>query len=127
MENGSPIERKNWFPNIEPLFKLLSYENVPPYLKVYLTDFVVLTHILSLIMLSNIKRFLLGSLPDSLCIFVLKGALRNAIAAFVLVSPVMKDTIWRYLEQYDLPVVVGPNAGNSGHSMDTQVSYLASA
>ncbi|GLT26191.1 hypothetical protein SLA2020_012740 [Shorea laevis] len=33
MENGNPIERKNWFPDIEPLFKLLSYENVPPYLK----------------------------------------------------------------------------------------------
>lgn len=34
MENGNPVERKNWFPEIEPLFKLLSYENVPPYLKV---------------------------------------------------------------------------------------------
>lgn len=34
MENGNPIERKTWFPDIEPLFKLLSYENVPPYLKV---------------------------------------------------------------------------------------------
>ncbi|KAL0339075.1 UNVERIFIED_CONTAM: Nuclear pore complex protein [Sesamum angustifolium] len=82
VENGNPIERKNWFPDIEPLFKLLSYENVPPYLK---------------------------------------GALRNAIATFVQVSPIMKDTIWRYLEQYDLPVVVGPNVGNSGSAMDTQV------
>ncbi|XP_048134215.1 nuclear pore complex protein NUP205 isoform X2 [Rhodamnia argentea] len=69
MENGSPTERKNWFPDIEPLFKLLSYENVPPYLK---------------------------------------GALRNAIATFVPVSPVHRDTIWSFLEQYDLPVVVGP-------------------
>lgn len=34
MENGNPIERKNWFADIEPLFKLLGYENVPPYLKV---------------------------------------------------------------------------------------------
>lgn len=34
MENGNPVERKNWFLDIEPLFKLLSYENVPPYLKV---------------------------------------------------------------------------------------------
>lgn len=34
VQNGNPIERKNWFPDIEPLFKLLSYENVPPYLKV---------------------------------------------------------------------------------------------
>ncbi|KAL6558481.1 hypothetical protein OROMI_018831 [Orobanche minor] len=82
VENGSHIERKNWFPDIEPLFKLLSYENVPPYLK---------------------------------------GAMRSAIAAFVHVSPVMKDTIWRYLEQYDLPVVFGPNGENSGHAMDTQV------
>ncbi|KAK6156483.1 hypothetical protein DH2020_010731 [Rehmannia glutinosa] len=82
VENGSPIERKNWFPDIEPLFKLLSYENVPPYLK---------------------------------------GALRGAIATFVRVSPVMKDTIWRYLEQYDLPVVVGPVVGNNRHAMDTQV------
>ncbi|KAL6555058.1 hypothetical protein OROGR_006316 [Orobanche gracilis] len=82
VENGSRIERKNWFPDIEPLFKLLSYENVPPYLK---------------------------------------GAMRSAIAAFVHVSPVMKDKIWRYLEQYDLPVVFGPNDENSGHAMDTQV------
>ncbi|GFP89371.1 nuclear pore complex protein nup205 [Phtheirospermum japonicum] len=78
VENGSPVERKNWFPDTEPLFKLLSYENVPPYLK---------------------------------------GALRSAIATFVRVSPVMKDKIWRYLEQYDLPV----NVGSSEHAMDTQV------
>lgn len=38
MENGNSIERKNWFPDIEPLFKLLSYENVPPYLKVNSCD-----------------------------------------------------------------------------------------
>ncbi|KAK4781282.1 hypothetical protein SAY87_017388 [Trapa incisa] len=74
MENGNPIERKDWFPDIEPLFKLLSYENVPPYLK---------------------------------------GALRNAIATFIHVSPTLKDTIWRFLEQYDLPVVVGPPVGNT--------------
>lgn len=34
VENGNPTERRTWFPDIEPLFKLLSYENVPPYLKV---------------------------------------------------------------------------------------------
>lgn len=34
MENGNPTERKKWFPDIEALFKLLYYENVPPYLKV---------------------------------------------------------------------------------------------
>lgn len=82
MENGNPIERKNWFPEIEPLFKLLSYENVPPYLK---------------------------------------GALRNAIAAFIHVSPVMKDNIWRLLEQYDLPVVVGTHVGNTAQPIAGQV------
>ncbi|XP_021276501.1 nuclear pore complex protein NUP205 isoform X2 [Herrania umbratica] len=80
--NGNPIERKNWFPDIEPLFKLLSYENVPPYLK---------------------------------------GALRNTIATFVRVSPILKDTIWTYLEQYDLPVVVGSHIGIGGQPMAAQV------
>ncbi|KAJ4837663.1 hypothetical protein Tsubulata_013874 [Turnera subulata] len=82
MESGHPDERKNWFPDIEPLFKLLSYENVPPYLK---------------------------------------GALRNAIATFIHVSPTIKNAIWSYLEQYDLPVVVGTQAGSSGQPMATQV------
>lgn len=82
VENGNPIDRKNWFPDIEPLFKLLSYENVPPFLK---------------------------------------GALRDAIAVFIQVSPLMKDTIWGYLEQYDLPVVVGPQVGNTTQSISTQV------
>lgn len=36
----------------------------------------------------------------------------------------MKDTIWRYLEQYDLPVVVGHLAGSTGQPMTTQVRYL---
>ncbi|GAB4828290.1 hypothetical protein Ancab_035204 [Ancistrocladus abbreviatus] len=82
IENGNPIERRNWFPDIEPLFKLLSYENVPPYLK---------------------------------------GALRDAIATFLKVSPLMKDTIWSFLEQYDLPVVVGPQVGTSNQPISTQV------
>ncbi|XP_047339294.1 nuclear pore complex protein NUP205 isoform X2 [Impatiens glandulifera] len=82
VENGNPAERKNWFSDIEPLFKLLGFENVPPYLK---------------------------------------GALRNAISTFVRVSPSLRDNIWSYLEQYDLPVVVGPNIGSSGQSMTTQV------
>ncbi|KAL5547863.1 hypothetical protein UlMin_003094 [Ulmus minor] len=82
VQNGSPVERKNWFPDIEPLFKLLGYENVPPYLK---------------------------------------GALRNAIATFVHVSPDLKDTIWSYLEQYDLPVVAGSHAGKSAQPMAVQV------
>ncbi|KAJ6381682.1 hypothetical protein OIU77_030370 [Salix suchowensis] len=82
IENGNPVDRKNWFPDIEPLFKLLSYENVPPYLK---------------------------------------GALRNAIATFVRVSPVLRDATWSYLEQYDLPVVVGAQVGNSAQPIGTQV------
>ncbi|KAJ0815972.1 putative nucleoporin [Helianthus annuus] len=79
VENGNPIERKTWFPDIEPLFKLLSYENVPPYLK---------------------------------------GALRTSISTFINVSPNLKDTIWGFLEQYDLPVVVGSQVGQM---MGTQV------
>ncbi|KAG9451145.1 hypothetical protein H6P81_011110 [Aristolochia fimbriata] len=82
VENGNPVERKKWFPDIEPLFKLLNYENLPPYLK---------------------------------------GALRNTIAAFVKVSPVLKDIIWRYLEQYDLPVVVGSTSVNNMQQFSTQV------
>uniref|UniRef100_A0A6N2K971 Uncharacterized protein n=1 Tax=Salix viminalis TaxID=40686 RepID=A0A6N2K971_SALVM len=82
IENGNPVDRKNWFPDIEPLFKLLSYENVPPYLK---------------------------------------GALRNAITTFVHISPVLRDATWSYLEQYDLPVVVGAQVGNSAQPIGTQV------
>ncbi|CAI0542934.1 unnamed protein product [Linum tenue] len=81
IEHGPPTERKDWFPEIEPLFKLLSYENVPPYLK---------------------------------------GALRDAITTFVRVSPVLKDSIWRYLEQYDLPVVLGGNSGTGAQVYDMQ-------
>ncbi|GFY80913.1 nuclear pore complex protein [Actinidia rufa] len=85
VENGNPVERKNWFPDIEPLFKLLSYENVPPYLK---------------------------------------GALRNAIATFVRVSPTLKDTVWSYLEQYDLLVVVRPHIGSSTQPVTAQMCNL---
>jgi nuclear pore complex protein Nup205 len=74
MEMGNEMERSQWFPDIGPLFKLLSYENVPPYLK---------------------------------------GALRNAIATFVPISPAMKDKVWSLLEQYDLPVVATPLLSNS--------------
>jgi nuclear pore complex protein Nup205 len=69
MERGNAMERSQWFLDIEPLFKLLSYEIVPPYLK---------------------------------------GALRDAIATFVIVSPGMKNKVWSLLEQYDLPVVATP-------------------
>lgn len=48
---------------------------------------------------------------------LLQGALRNAITTFVRFSPVLKDTIWSYLEQYDLPVVIG----NSAQPMSAQV------
>ncbi|KAK8962834.1 hypothetical protein KSP40_PGU009570 [Platanthera guangdongensis] len=82
VENGDPIERKKWFLDIEPLFKLLSYENVPPYLK---------------------------------------GALRDAISSFIGISPSFKDTIWSYLEKYDLPVVVGPPPGTRALQLPSQV------
>lgn len=37
------------------------------------------------------------------------------------VSPVMKDAIWTYLEQYDLPVVVSPHVGSNAQAVSTQV------
>ena len=52
-----------------------------------------------------------------------QGALRDAIAVFIQVSPLMKGSIWAYLEQYDLPVVVGPQVGNTTQPISTQVSY----
>lgn len=51
---------------------------------------------------------------------LMQGALRNAISTFIQVSPELKDSIWTFLEQYDLPVVVGPEA-QSSPSMGTQV------
>ena len=53
----------------------------------------------------------------------MQGALRNAITTFVQVSPALKDTIWSYLERYDLPVVVGP-LGSSAQQMSTQVHMV---
>ncbi|KAL4589768.1 hypothetical protein LXL04_002678 [Taraxacum kok-saghyz] len=82
VENGNPIERKTWFQDIEPLFKLLSYENVPPYLK---------------------------------------GSLRDSILTFIHVSPNLKDTVWGFLEQYDLPVVVAPQITPGTQMMTSQV------
>ena len=34
IEKGDALERMQWFESIEPLFKLLRRENVPPFLKV---------------------------------------------------------------------------------------------
>ncbi|XP_031489765.1 nuclear pore complex protein NUP205 isoform X2 [Nymphaea colorata] len=83
MQKGNPLERSKWFPDIEPLFKLLGYENVPPFLK---------------------------------------GALRNTITTFVENTPILKDTIWSFLERYDLPVVVGPPPiGNQSQQLQMQV------
>lgn len=56
-----------------------------------------------------------------------QGALRNAIAAFIHVSLVTKDNIWRLLEQYDLPVVVGTHVGNTAQPIAGQVSFLCNA
>nr|AFJ66182.1 hypothetical protein 11M19.28 [Arabidopsis halleri] len=88
VENGNPTERKNWFPDIEPFFKLLGYENIPPYLK---------------------------------------GALRKTIAAFVYVFPEMRDSIWAFLEQYDLPVVVGSPVGKSDQSSQVERIFSVSS
>lgn len=55
---------------------------------------------------------------------IFQGALRNAIATFVHASPTLKDTIWSLLEQYDLPVVVGPPAGNTVQPI-SPVSFLS--
>ncbi|CAJ1975462.1 unnamed protein product [Sphenostylis stenocarpa] len=57
----------------------------------------------------------------SYALHLMLGALRNAIATFIQVSPILKDSIWTYLEQYDLPVVVGPDIQNNPQSMGTQV------
>lgn len=54
-----------------------------------------------------------------MCILYWQGALRNAIASFIQVAPILKDTIWSYLEQYDLSVVGPPS--NNGQQMSTQV------
>ncbi|GBG63334.1 hypothetical protein CBR_g37692 [Chara braunii] len=75
MEEGKESERAQWFPDIEPLFKLLPYENVP---------------------------------------LTLKGALRNAIAAFIPVSAAMRDHVWGLYLKYDVvltaPIQAGPSA-----------------
>jgi nuclear pore complex protein Nup205 len=42
----------------------------------------------------------------------MQGALRNAIATFVPISPAMKDKVWSLLEQYDLAVVATPLLSN---------------
>ncbi|KAG0486478.1 hypothetical protein HPP92_008573, partial [Vanilla planifolia] len=48
-------------------------------------------------------------------------ALRDAISSFIGISPVLKDTIWGYLEKYDLPVVVGLPSGTSVFQLPSQV------
>ena len=53
----------------------------------------------------------------NMCLKHVQGALRNSITAFIKVSPLLKDAIWNYLEQYDLPVVTAP----LGHHTATQV------
>ncbi|EFJ32372.1 hypothetical protein SELMODRAFT_439663 [Selaginella moellendorffii] len=74
LEAGSEVERALWFPDIEPLFKLLPFENVPPYLK---------------------------------------GSLRNAISAFVPLSPVIRDRVWSLLDAYDLPLSAATTLGGA--------------
>ena len=61
---------------------------------------------------------------DEVCCMLTQGALRNAIATFINVSPVLKDAIWSYLERYDLPVVVGSQVGKGSQTMAAQVCCL---
>ncbi|KAL3530713.1 hypothetical protein ACH5RR_010035 [Cinchona calisaya] len=49
-----------------------------------------------------------------------------SISTFVKVSPARRDSVWTYLEQYDLPVVVGPQVGNSVQLMSRQIGMLDS-
>jgi nuclear pore complex protein Nup205 len=56
----------------------------------------------------------------NMCLKHVQGALRNSITAFIKVSPLLKDAIWNYLEQYDLPVVTAP----LGHHTATQVPLM---
>lgn len=130
MENGNPVERKNWFPDIEPLFKLLSYENVPPYLKVCVSIMCFSIIIVAVPSCSisyldvSIKN--LWKLFETVSFMISQGALRNAIATFVNVSPDLKDIIWSYLEQYDLPLVVGSSMSQSvSKSTTAQVSLFS--
>ncbi|KAH7280638.1 hypothetical protein KP509_36G007000 [Ceratopteris richardii] len=84
MKFGNKHEKSQWFPDIEALFKLLPYENVPPFLK---------------------------------------GALRDAIATFSGVSPLMNERIWSFLEQYDLPMTVAPTTTRYGVQPHTAQVY----
>jgi nuclear pore complex protein Nup205 len=56
----------------------------------------------------------------NMCLKHVQGALRNSITAFIKVSPLLKDAIWNYLEQYDLPVVTA----TLGHHTATQVPLM---
>ncbi|VVB01701.1 unnamed protein product [Arabis nemorensis] len=47
---------------------------------------------------------------------LLQGALRKTIAVFVYIFAEMRDSVWDFLEQYDLPVVVGSTVGKSDQS-----------
>ncbi|KAL3530980.1 hypothetical protein ACH5RR_010302 [Cinchona calisaya] len=52
------------------------------------------------------------------------GALHRTIATFVEVSPSLKNAIWTYLEQYDVPVDFGSVVWNSVWPMTTQESQI---
>lgn len=51
--------------------------------------------------------------------------MRDSISTFIHISPNLKDTVWGFLEQYDLPVVVAPQithgSTSSTHIMTSQV------
>ncbi|KAL6219795.1 hypothetical protein ACLB2K_007554 [Fragaria x ananassa] len=139
VENGNPLEQNNWFPDIEPLFKLLGYENVPPYLKVALRN-AITTFVkkcfqsVSCIMNINVQDSPIyrerqpaqeqlcchTSIPNTM-LFLKDYSLIAAILTSLTFNQL--DTVWSYLEQYDLPVVVGSHVGKSAQPMAAQVGF----
>nr|PNR28894.1 hypothetical protein PHYPA_027586 [Physcomitrium patens] len=87
IENGDAMERMHWFGDVEPLFKMLPWQNVPPFLK---------------------------------------GALRDAIAAFACVSSVMMQKVYGLLQEYDLPISITPfPTDRCGHHSPKQFLDMA--
>ncbi|KAL3530712.1 hypothetical protein ACH5RR_010034, partial [Cinchona calisaya] len=70
------------------------------------------------------EHYVLGSRGALVELWFVEKWLHNTIATFVKVSPALRDAIWTSLDQYDRPVVVGPQVGNSVQPMSTQVYDL---
>lgn len=56
--------------------------------------------------------------------FLLQGALRDAIAAFACVSSVMMQKVYGLLQEYDLPISITPfPTDRCGHHSPKQVQF----